>query len=470
MSGKLITGRLPRRRFLQRLGQGALVASLAGSHRSWAVPADDLDPLALCGLGASPCELRLVATDGHFSFPGRSGEPDPVGRTGAVYGFGFVRADAQSSIGKAISKHKGHVQWPAPTIAIDESRTLHVRLINAGLKVRIDLADSHTIHWHGFRNPLSLFDGVPEMSIAVPPSREFTYFYAARQPGTYMYHCHFEDVEHVQMGMQGNIYVRPNQNQELVSGLARSRLGGNPAAPVQGYAYNDGVADNDPRSTAYDREYAMLLNELWTLAHDNLESVQENNWNDYYPNYYLINGRSYPDTVKSSDDPSMAVDDGTTAEPTVRQPISSLVQCLEGERVLLRFANLGYQQHAMQLAGIPMRVIGHDATLLRGPAPTFADTSYATNTVYLGPGEARDVLFTAPPYDGLRAMSDSLGSHNVYMLMNRDAHKLSNNGDPSLANLANGIGGMATEVRVYAPGTPLTTPQATPNATDLPLV
>ena len=31
-------------------------------------------------------------------------------------------------------------------------------------------------------------------------------------PGTYMYHCHFEDVEHVQMGMTGMVFVRPKQN------------------------------------------------------------------------------------------------------------------------------------------------------------------------------------------------------------------------------------------------------------------
>ena len=36
-----------------------------------------------------------------------------------------------------------------------------------------------------------------------PIGRDFTYYYQPRQPGTYMYHCHFEDVEHVQMGMTG---------------------------------------------------------------------------------------------------------------------------------------------------------------------------------------------------------------------------------------------------------------------------
>ena len=38
-------------------------------------------------------------------------------------------------------------------------------------------------------------------SISVPIGREFTYVYRPDDPGTYMYHCHFEDVEHVTMGM-----------------------------------------------------------------------------------------------------------------------------------------------------------------------------------------------------------------------------------------------------------------------------
>ena len=65
---------------------------------------------------------------------------------------------------------------------------------------------------------------------------------------------------------------------------------------------------------------------------------------------------------------------------------SSLETAGYGDRVLLRLANLGYQQHAMQLPGIAMRVVGEDATLLRSPAGV--DTSYATDTLYIGPGDA----------------------------------------------------------------------------------
>ena len=35
------------------------------------------------------------------------------------------------------------------------------------------------------------------------------YVYRPHDPGTYMYHCHVEDVEHVHMGMTGLVFVRP---------------------------------------------------------------------------------------------------------------------------------------------------------------------------------------------------------------------------------------------------------------------
>jgi FtsP/CotA-like multicopper oxidase with cupredoxin domain len=102
------------------------------------------------------------------------------------------------------------------------------------------------------------------------------------------------------------------------------------------------------------------------------------------------------------------------------QPNSALIQVNPGERVLLRLANLGYQQHAMQLPGIPMHVIGQDASLLRNGT---VDTSYWTNTLYIGPGEARDVLFDAPAYAAARPSGcpATTGNYNVYRFKNRPA-------------------------------------------------
>jgi FtsP/CotA-like multicopper oxidase with cupredoxin domain len=106
-------------------------------------------------------------------------------------------------------------------------------------------------------------------------------------------------------------------------------------------------------------------------------------WSDYKPNYWTINGRCYPDTVQPN----------TVGGNLKSQPISSLIQVNAGDSVLLRFVNLGYEQHAMQPTGIPMKVIGEDATFLGGAGtgsaaysqPNRVDISYFTNTLYIGP-------------------------------------------------------------------------------------
>ncbi len=191
---------------------------------------------------------------------------------------------------------------------------------------------------------------------------------------------------------------------------------------------------------------------MWIDFHDGDRDIQESIATDYDPQWFTLNGRTYPQTLLPNDDPSLpaALRIGTpnpnySGAIDYSQPNSSLIQANPGDRVLLRLANLGYQQHSMQLPGIPMHVIGQDASLLATTA------SYWTNTLYIGPGEARDVLFDAPAYDAARPSgSDTWGAYNVYFFKNRDWRKLQNFG-----SAAPGPGGMMTEVRVYSPARPL---------------
>ena len=90
----------------------------------------------------------------------------------------------------------------------------------------------------------------------------------------------------------------------------------------------------------------------------------------------------------------MATRTPTAAGRLQYQPISSLITLQPGERVLLRLSNLGYQNHAMTVDNIDLQIIAKDASLLKGRDGT---TNYlTTNTVDVGPGESRDVIFTAP--------------------------------------------------------------------------
>jgi Multicopper oxidase len=397
-------------------------------------------------LGVSDGFAWLPGIDGpEFDRPGGSLTEIPwmPGQHG-LYVFGF-KDETGRTFKQVVKDVKGKIQTSAPILAFDETTDVRIKIANAAFRNRPDLSDSHTIHWHGFRQAIPLFDGVPEVSIAVPQGKTFTYEYKPRDAGTYMYHCHFEDVEHVQMGMQGIVYVRPVQNGHAHGGFTK-------------FAYNDVTG-----STGYNREYSFILNDIWTEAHLNDMHIQESIWTDYKADYWTINGRAYPDTVKAGWTPgTLPPTSVLAASDPLRilnsQPISSLMQVNPGNRVLIRIANLGYEQQSMHCPGIPMRVVGEDSELLRGP--TGADESYVTDTIYLGSGEARDVIFTAPAFSADSAETDPKilpgRRFNRYPFLNRNLDRLNNYGhttDGSGGEMP-GLGGQVTEVRVYETALP----------------
>ncbi|KJS10197.1 MAG: multicopper oxidase [Peptococcaceae bacterium BRH_c8a] len=322
---------------------------------------------------------RFGATDGWVSMPDGTDH----------YIFGFV--DISVVPENQIFQYRGKATLLAPLLDVYEGDEVYLTLTNLGFPNRPDLDDTHTIHWHGFPNQIPLWDGVPEASISVPVGRDFTYYYQPLDPGTYIHHCHFEPVEHIQMGMVGPVTVRPKLEKEL--GLK--------------FAYND-------ENTAYDREGLIFLTELDPRPHHLVANVQEFDWTEYSPEYWLINGRSYPDTVKPANDQSMP-----------QQPFSALVEAYQGEKVLLRFVNIGFQQHCLQIPGVPLKVVGLDAQQLRGY--NGEDISYWRDVIYIAAGQTMDVIFTAP-----RA--------GIYPLYNRNLNKNTIAGTE--------FGGMVTEIRV----------------------
>jgi hypothetical protein len=106
--------------------------------------------------------------------------------------------------------------------------------------------------------------------------------------------------------------------------------------------------------------------------------------------------------------------------------------------VLLRLANLGYQEHAMTAPGLRLTVVGRDATQLTNGANHIY---YDTSVLELGPGEAFDALFTAPTY------TPGAGDppYRTYLLYDR-SYSTANNRDQ------HGLGGQRTEIRVYPAG------------------
>jgi FtsP/CotA-like multicopper oxidase with cupredoxin domain len=323
--------------------------------------------------------------------------------------------------------------FPAPTITLDEGQEFYLTLTNYGMLMRPDLADPHTVHFHGFPNASSVFDGVPEASISINMAASLTYYYNIVEPGTYMYHCHMEATEHMQMGMLGNLYVRPAQNGTVIADPDGS-----------GRSYDTFVYNDTDGGTGYDVEYPIQLGSFDPVFHDasmNTQPLPFANMNDRYA---MLNGRGYPDTANAETfDFRETPDSGANsvkaaAYPdaesplTTSQPVSARIEATAGQKVLLRLSNLNVTRYyTLTALGLPpMKVVGTGARILRGRGEAGGlDTSYETSAVTLGGGESLDVII------------DTQGvAPGTYFLYTTNLNYLSNNDED--------FGGMMTEIHI----------------------
>jgi FtsP/CotA-like multicopper oxidase with cupredoxin domain len=377
-----------------------------------------------------------------------------------LYIFGFSRLALPSDIpgGTAPSQDTGEYPgWvmdngmlaanaPAATIAVDEDDEVFLSLTNVGMAMRPDLFDPHTVHWHGFPNASSVFDGVPDASISIAGGATLTYYYNAKDAGTYMYHCHVEATEHMQMGMLGNLFVRPRQNKladgtnpyiEFANNEANVTNGGHTPAPAiaptgedaihhtgETYAYNDGDS-----STRYDVEVPIQIGSFDPDFHDASFAVQPLPFAAMRDRYFLLNGRGYPDTsLDPLLEPMTTVDPLGKTQPS--QPVSSLISAAPGDRILLRISNLNVTTFStLGTSGLPMEVIALDARLLRDDDGN--NMYYVTNSVTVGGGQSADVIITVPA---------TATPGTTYFVYSKNLDQLSND--------AENFGGMMTEIQI----------------------
>ena len=303
----------------------------------------------------------------------------------------------------------GGAELSAPMLYFDEGDDVVITLWNISESQRPEAPDFHTIHFHGFPNQIPYFDGVPDSSLTPTINSSLTYRYIIRQPGSFMYHCHVDDVEHVHMGLTGIVFIRPAQNRTGAGGGPPARYAGGPPTAPAGYVFNDGVAPGQPGSTSYDREFAFILTEADVRFHWNNAHQQENDFSEYNPTFALMNGRAYPDTLAPNrpdylpSGPGFSLADFEASYARLhRNPWSSLIEAQPGETILLRFSNLGFKEHSMTLPGLEMWVVGRDSEQLTAGRPGFAggppraDATWKSDVVHLGPGESRDVLVKVP--------------------------------------------------------------------------
>lgn len=326
-----------------------------------------------------------------------------------LYGFGF--SDLTGVLpAQAISTGLLAANFAAPTIELKEGDKFYLTLTNVGMVIRPDLFDPHTVHFHGFPNQAPVFDGMPEGSFGINMGSSVTYFYNVTEPGTYIYHCHMEATEHMQMGMLGQIYVRPAQDGTTIAGYTK-------------FAYNDGDG-----STGYHKSYPIQLGSVDHNFHDASESVQPLPFAEMKDTYATLNGRGYPDTVNPAALPTPTVDGASVNNNNQSQKISALITATAGEKILLRLSNLNVTNYyTVTTLGLPMRVVGGGAHIARGPGGK--NLYYDTGSVTLGGGETSEVIV------------DTAGvTPGTYFLYTTNLNYLSNNDQD--------FGGMMTEIVV----------------------
>jgi FtsP/CotA-like multicopper oxidase with cupredoxin domain len=312
-------------------------------------------------------------------------------------------------LAQAINRGILAANFPAPTIDLKQGQKFYLTLTNVGMAMRPDLFDPHSVHFHGFPNQAAIFDGLPEASIAVNMGASFTYFYNLTEPGTYMYHCHVEAAEHMQMGMLGSLFIRPAQD-----GTPKTYGG----RTYTKFVYNDGDG-----ATGYNKESTVQLGSMDHVFHElhlGIQPLPFANMKDTYP---MLNGRGYPDTVNPGALPGPD-QNGNIAS----QKVSSQTTVNQGERLLLRLSNLNVTRfYTITALGLPMKVVGGGARIARGPGGL--DLAYDTSSVTLGGGEAVEVMIdTASVAKG------------TYFLYTTNLNYLSNNDED--------YGGMMTEIVV----------------------
>lgn len=295
-----------------------------------------------------------------------------IGETGPAFNLtakeGFIRTGDGDSVpmwGYAVS---GNImQFPGPTLIVNQGDTVTITLTN-----QLHLPVSLVIP--GQKVTVTSSGGVPGLlTMEVPPDNgesSVAYTFTAAQPGTYTYFSGTQPELEVEMGLQGAIIVRPTGFNPAVAASAST---------VGRRAFTD-------ITTAYDREYLMMLSEIDVEQHKAIGRGETFTVDhaDRKPVSWFENGRTMPDTM---------ADAGSTLLPN--QPYNSLPLSHPGEKLLIRFVGGGLDLHPLHTHGQNHLVIARDGRVLNSVSsndlrPDIGVSDYTTTVV---PGETVDAIY-----------------------------------------------------------------------------
>jgi FtsP/CotA-like multicopper oxidase with cupredoxin domain len=246
-------------------------------------------------------------------------------------------------------------QIPGPTIRVTEGDRIRVIVKN-------ESSGKHTLHVHGQSKPV-VMDGVPYIGQKpIKKGESYTYEFTVNNIGTSWYHCHVDSQHHVDMGMYGAFIVEPKKEKLQYDREYIMVLDEWPTKHVH-------VHEEDTEMEDHDEHGVVTMHEGAPPVHEHEGEKPEKR--DWYPKThtarqevydgFTINGKSFPFT-----------------EPVVVK---------EGERVRIRFINVGYKSHFMHTHSHKFQVVARDGAFVNEPQKI--------DTVHVGPAQRVDIILFA---------------------------------------------------------------------------
>lgn len=276
-------------------------------------------------------------------------------------------------------------QHPSPNLCVNEGATVTIALSNTDPNAAVGRVNEPvSLIFPGQTEVLAdgqpsqpTFDGAGAMTSLAPMAAvggTVSYSFVADKPGTYLYESGTAQSKQVQMGLFGALIVRPSAGSTFVYNRADSQF-------------------------KLGEEYIALLSEIDPAQHQAVELNQPFDYSTYHARYWLINGRTFPDTIAPN---------GASWLPD--QPYGALahIEPYSAANPLpaaLRYLSVGTEDYPFHPHGNHERVIGRDGNPL---ADGTADLSYERFSIPVGPGQTWDALFNWSDAESYNSISNPL--------------------------------------------------------------
>jgi hypothetical protein len=320
-------------------------------------------------------KLEVMELNGHSpDFPGVVPTFDVA--PGVQPGFWVFAPKTRDMSTKSFASAEANplLRMPAPVIRVEQGDVVWIVVENSHYF-------PHSIHLHGVDHPYMDHggegnDGVGQTSqMDIMPGQSKTYVIKPRHAGTMYYHCHVQPHTHIPMGLAGMFVVEENRPNNWVQTF-------NVGA---GQVRHPSKAVLEKYSQEYDLHYQSVDKELHRMIQSANDPRliakamnQDYDITDSTDDYFLLNGRSFPYTLRES-----------------------LIVVEPNEKVKLRILN-GHTE------GMAIHTHGHKATETHYDGVEQNPTARVTRDVYaLAPAQRLDLELNTTD-DGLHAYGAGL--------------------------------------------------------------